>query len=47
MKKALKAAFKATMPVFFGYIFVGMAFGLLCQRNGRSKSFIAFPLEIP
>lgn len=42
MKKALKAAFKATMPVFFGYIFVGMAFGLLCQRNGYNFIWALF-----
>ncbi|MEM1486352.1 AzlC family ABC transporter permease [Oscillospiraceae bacterium PP1C4] len=33
-KKILKAAVLATAPVFFGYIFVGMAFGLLLQKAG-------------
>ena len=32
--KTLRAALTATAPVFFGYIFVGMAFGLLLQKAG-------------
>lgn len=32
--KALRAAVAATAPIFFGYVFVGMAFGLLLQKTG-------------
>lgn len=34
MKKALKAAFPVTIPVLLGYVFVGIAFGLLFQKAG-------------
>lgn len=32
--KAARAAFPATVPVLFGYVFLGAAFGLLLSRNG-------------
>lgn len=32
--RALRAAAAATAPIFFGYVFVGMAFGLLLQKTG-------------
>ncbi|NMC57740.1 MAG: AzlC family ABC transporter permease, partial [Eubacteriaceae bacterium] len=34
MKKDLKTALKITIPIFFGYIFVGIAFGLLLSNAG-------------
>lgn len=34
MKKALKAAFPATIPVMLGYLSVGIAFGLLAEKSG-------------
>ena len=33
-KRILRAAATATAPVFFGYLFVGLAFGLLMQKSG-------------
>ena len=33
-KKALKAAFPHTIPVLMGYIFLGMAFGILVSSSG-------------
>ena len=32
--KALKAAFPATVPVMMGYLFIGIAFGVLMQTKG-------------
>jgi 4-azaleucine resistance transporter AzlC len=34
--KALKAAFPRTVPVLFGYVFMGAAFGILMAENGWS-----------
>lgn len=34
MKKAIKAAFPATIPVMLGYLSVGIAFGLLFEKSG-------------
>lgn len=34
--KALKAAFPHTLPVFMGYIFLGIAFGILISSKGYS-----------
>ncbi len=34
MKKAIKAAFPATIPVLLGYLSVGIAFGLLFEKAG-------------
>jgi len=34
VKKALRAAFPRTVPILLGYVFVGMAFGLLFVSNG-------------
>lgn len=34
MKKALRAAFPRTIPILLGYVFVGMAFGLLFVSTG-------------
>ena len=34
MKNDLKTALKITAPIFFGYIFVGIAFGLLLSKAG-------------
>lgn len=36
MKKAAKYAFIKTVPIFLGYIFLGIAFGLLLQKSGLS-----------
>lgn len=36
MKKVIKAAFPATVPVMLGYLSVGIAFGLLFQKSGYS-----------
>jgi len=34
MKKIIKSAFLATIPVMLGYLSVGMAFGLLFEKSG-------------
>ncbi len=34
MKKALMAAFPVTVPVMLGYLFIGIAFGLLIENTG-------------
>lgn len=34
MKKAVKAALSASFPVMLGYVFVGIAFGLLLREKG-------------
>lgn len=34
LTRAFKGAFKVTMPIFFGYIPVGIAFGLICEKSG-------------
>jgi len=34
MKESMKLAFVRTVPVLFGYLFLGMAFGLLMQKAG-------------
>lgn len=34
MKKVIKAAFSATIPVLLGYVSIGIAFGLLFQKAG-------------
>ncbi|WP_256372263.1 AzlC family ABC transporter permease [Caloramator sp. E03] len=34
MKKTLKTAFLATIPIMLGYLSVGIAFGLLFQKSG-------------
>ena len=36
MRKTLEFAIKQTIPVFCGYIFLGIAFGLLLQKAGYS-----------
>ena len=36
MKQTVKAAFLATIPVLCGYLFVGIAFGMLLQNAGYS-----------
>ena len=33
-KKAIKAAFPVTIPVLLGYLFIGIAFGVLLQNKG-------------
>lgn len=33
-KRALAAAFPITIPVMVGYLFLGVAFGVLLQKNG-------------
>lgn len=30
----LRRAFNITLPVFFGYLFMGIAFGILLQKAG-------------
>ena len=34
MKKYIKYAFSRTLPVLFGYIFLGIAFGIVLQQAG-------------
>ena len=34
MKKYIKYAFSRTLPVLFGYIFLGIAFGIVLQQVG-------------
>lgn len=34
MKKAFKAAFQYTIPVLFGYLFIGFAFGVMMRDSG-------------
>ena len=34
MKKTAKFALVKTIPIFLGYIFLGIAFGLLLQKSG-------------
>ena len=34
MKKAFDYAFPRTIPVFVGYLFLGMAYGILMEKNG-------------
>ncbi len=36
IKKAFKAAFPVTIPVMMGYLFLGMAFGILMTNKGLS-----------
>lgn len=40
--KEIRFAFICTMPVFFGYIFLGIAFGILLQRAGYSYIWAFF-----
>ncbi|NTW05234.1 MAG: branched-chain amino acid ABC transporter permease [Peptococcaceae bacterium] len=42
MIKALKAAFPATIPVLLGYLFVGMAFGILVENIGLDYFWAGF-----
>ena len=39
--KALKAAFPHTVPVLLGYVFVGIAFGMLLQSKGYGAPWAA------
>ncbi|SDN47568.1 AzlC family ABC transporter permease [Acetanaerobacterium elongatum] len=41
MKKTVKAAFTASVPVMLGYVFVGIAFGLLMRNAGYSAWWAA------
>ncbi|MBQ6553971.1 MAG: AzlC family ABC transporter permease [Firmicutes bacterium] len=42
MKDDLKFAFKTTIPVMLGYIFMGMAFGILYQKAGYNAVWAFF-----
>ncbi|QUH19566.1 AzlC family ABC transporter permease [Alkaliphilus sp. B6464] len=42
MKKAIKAAFPATIPVMLGYLSVGVAFGLLFEKSGYNFMWAIF-----
>ncbi|WP_333861851.1 AzlC family ABC transporter permease [Clostridium sp.] len=42
MKKLIKAAFLATIPVMLGYLSVGTAFGLLFERSGYNLWWAIF-----
>lgn len=42
MKKVIKAAFPATIPVMLGYLSVGMAFGLLFEKSGYNFMWAIF-----
>ena len=36
MKNTVKEALRLSFPVMVGYVFLGFAFGLLCQNQGYS-----------
>lgn len=36
MKHTIRFAFLKTIPVLLGYVFLGLAFGLLLQQSGYS-----------
>ncbi len=40
-KQAMKAAFPATIPVLMGYLFIGVAFGVLFQSKGYHAGWAA------
>lgn len=42
MKKTIHFAFVKTLPVMFGYLFLGIAFGLLLQRAGYDSIWAFF-----
>lgn len=42
MKKNLRFAFIQTIPVLFGYLFLGIAFGLMLQRAGYNFIWAGF-----
>lgn len=42
MKKTLSVALKATLPVFFGYLVLGIAFGLLLSQAGYNALWAFF-----
>lgn len=42
LARAFKGAFKETIPILFGYISVGMAFGLLCEKAGYNFIWALF-----
>ena len=42
IKKALKAAFPLTLPVFMGYLFLGIAFGVLLSSKGFHAGWAVF-----
>lgn len=42
IKSAAKAALPCTLPVFFGYLFIGIAFGVLMQANGYAWYWAVF-----
>ena len=50
MKKYIKYAFSRTLPVLFGYIFLGIAFGIIVggvfAGTPASKVMNAFPLSL-
>ncbi len=41
MKKTLESAFVTTLPVLFGYLFTGIAFGLLLSKAGYGVLWVA------
>ena len=41
-RQALKAAFPATLPVFTGYLALGLAYGILMKLNGFSAGWTLF-----
>ena len=41
MKKAFRAAFPVTVPVLLGYLFVGLAFGVLLRQGGYGPLWAA------
>lgn len=45
MKKVLKQAFVATLPVMTGYLVLGFGFGLVLKANGFS-TFLAFVMSL-
>lgn len=42
MKKTVKFALKQSLPIFFGYIFLGFAFGILLQQVGYNSIWAFF-----
>ena len=42
VKKALKAGFPLTLPVFMGYLFLGIAFGVLLGSKGFHAGWAVF-----
>ena len=42
LKEIVKEAIKLSFPVMIGYVFLGMAFGILCEQQGYSALWAFF-----